>query len=360
MQATPVTWRLLLAAGWAGAARLKVLCGGEALPRELAAELLAKAGPVWNLYGPTETTIWSTVHRVSARAGAVPIGRPIANTTVRVLDAHQQLVPVGVWGELYIGGRGVARGYFKRPELTAERFVADPLAPHSGERLYRTGDLVRYLADGSLEFQGRMDDQVKVRGFRIELGEIEAALARHPAVRDQAVVVRADASAEGRLVAYVVLEAESALAELGNFLRMKLPGYMVPAVFVPLAKLPVTPNGKVDRRALPAPAPVRPQLGTGFAAPRDALEQLLAHTYAAVLGVDRVGIHDNFFELGGASLSSLEIAAQLHEAGVPIPAEWIFEHQTIAQLAASAARASASTPAKQSSKEKKENRRVGT
>ncbi|HXA13838.1 MAG TPA: non-ribosomal peptide synthetase, partial [Opitutaceae bacterium] len=261
-----------------------------------------------------------------------PIGRPIANTEIFILDTHQQLVPVGVWGELHIGGRGLARGYLNRAELTAERFIASPFA--AGQRLYKTGDLVRYLADGTLDFQGRMDDQVKLRGFRIELGEIETALAGHPAVRHQAVAVRTDGG-EGRLVAYVVLEGdESVLTELQGFLRTKLPTYMVPAIFVPMKALPVTPNGKIDRRALPAPAPTRPELAAPFVPPRNPIEQVLAQAYAAVLGLDRVGIHDNFFELGGASLSSLEITAKLHEAGIPIPPESIFEFQTIAELAA--------------------------
>jgi amino acid adenylation domain-containing protein len=332
MQATPVTWRLLLGSGWPGTPGLKILCGGEAFPRDLAEALLSKSAEVWNMYGPTETTIWSTVSQVSSGKGSVPIGRPIANTEVFILDPHQQLVPIGVWGELHIGGRGLARGYLNRPELTSERFIPNPFAPEA--RLYKTGDLARYLSDGTIEFQGRMDDQIKLRGFRIELGEIETALAAHPAVRHQAVAVRTDGG-EGRLVAYVVLEGEeSILTELPGFLRTKLPAYMVPTVFVPMKALPVTPNGKIDRRSLPAPAPTRPELAAAFAPPRNPLEQLLAQTYASVLGLDRVGIHDNFFELGGASLSSLEITAKLNEAGIPIPPESIFEYQTIAELAA--------------------------
>jgi len=332
MQATPVTWRLLLGSGWPGTPGLKILCGGEAFPRDLAEALLSKSAEVWNMYGPTETTIWSTVSQVSSGKGSVPIGRPIANTEIFILDPHQQLVPIGVWGELHIGGRGLARGYLNRPELTAERFIPSPFAPEA--RLYKTGDLARYLPDGTIEFQGRMDDQIKLRGFRIELGEIETALAAHPAVRHQAVAVRTDGG-EGRLVAYVVVEGEeSILTELPGFLRTKLPAYMVPTVFVPMKSLPVTPNGKIDRRALPAPAPTRPELAAAFAPPRNPLEQLLAQTYATVLGLDRVGIHDNFFELGGASLSSLEITAKLNEAGIPIPPESIFEYQTIAELAA--------------------------
>jgi amino acid adenylation domain-containing protein len=351
MQATPVTWRLLLGAGWSGSARLKILCGGEAMPRELAAALLAKGKEVWNMYGPTETTIWSTLCRVSPREGSVSIGRPIANTQVYVLDHHLQPVPVGVPGELYIGGLGLARGYLKRPELTAERFVRNPFSDDPKERLYKTGDSVRYRPDGNLEFYGRLDDQVKVRGYRIELGEVESALKLHPQVKEAVVVVRPDGTGENRLIAYLVMQDPSALAELSGFLRTKLPAYMAPAVFVPIPSFPVTPNGKVDRRALPEPAPVRPQLAVEFAPPRNPLEELLARTYATVLGLDRVGIHDNFFELGGASLSSLQITANLHETGVPIPPAWIFEHQTIAELAAAAAAGEGASPSGQLARE---------
>ncbi|HSY54710.1 MAG TPA: non-ribosomal peptide synthetase, partial [Opitutaceae bacterium] len=337
MQATPVTWRLLLGAGWTGSARLKILCGGEAMPRELATALLPKSREVWNMYGPTETTIWSTIYRVQSREGSVSIGRPIANTQVYVLDHNLNPVPAGVPGELYIGGLGLARGYLNRPELTAERFIRNPFSDDPRERLYKTGDSVRYRPDGNIEFYGRLDDQVKVRGYRIELGDVESALQKHPQVKEAVVVVRPDGTGENRLIAYLVMQDQSALTELPGFLRTKLPAYMVPAVFVPMAVFPVTPNGKVDRRALPDPAPIRPQLAVEFVAPRNPLEELLARTYATVLGLDRVGIHDNFFELGGASLSSLQITGNLHEAGVPIPPAWIFEHQTIAELAAAAA-----------------------
>src|SRR5439155_7468229 len=211
MQATPATWRMLLAAGWTGNPRLKVLCGGESLSGSLADELLARCGSVWNMYGPTETTIWSSVHAVRVEEGpVVPIGRPIGNTTMYVLDRNMQPVPVGVRGELYIGGAGVARGYLGAPQLTAERFVADPFSMGANSRLYRTGDLVRQRRDGNIEFLGRNDSQVKVRGFRIEPAEVEAVLARHPAVSEGVVEAREDIPGDKRLVAYVVAETEMA------------------------------------------------------------------------------------------------------------------------------------------------------
>jgi amino acid adenylation domain-containing protein len=233
MQATPATWRLLLEAGWTGSPHLKVLCGGEALPWELAALLLERAASVWNLYGPTETTIWSAVSRVEAQDGRVSLGRPIANTQLYVLDRYLQPVPMGVPGELYIGGLGVARGYRNRPELTSERFLSDPFRAEPEARMYKTGDLVRYRSDGTLEFLGRMDNQVKLRGFRIELGEIEAILSQHPAVQEVVVVAREDHPGDQRLVAYLVTHAPSppSSQELRGFVQATLPDYMVPTAF---------------------------------------------------------------------------------------------------------------------------------
>jgi amino acid adenylation domain-containing protein len=271
MQATPATWRLLIEAGWEGSRRLKILCGGEALDRELANELLKRSAALWNLYGPTETTIWSAIHKVEleseleseSKTGAVSIGRPIANTQLYVLDRHLQPVPVGVTGELHIGGDGLARGYLNRPELTAGKFIPNPFSGDSdtgfSDRLYRTGDLARYLPDGSIDFLGRNDDQVKIRGFRIELGEIEAVLDGHPSVQKAVVVAREDVPGEKRLVAYIVpavaakSEETARVDALRNFLKEKLPAHMVPPFFVVLEKMPLTPNGKIDRKALPAP-----------------------------------------------------------------------------------------------------------
>jgi amino acid adenylation domain-containing protein len=244
VQATPATWRLLLEAGWKGSPGLKVLCGGEALPRDLADELLPRASEVWNMYGPTETTIWSAASRVQPGTRPVPLGRPIANTEFYVLDPRGELVPVGVAGELYIGGAGLARGYWNDADLTAEKFVTDRCTGREGARLYRTGDLVRYLPGGDLEFLGRLDHQVKIRGFRIEAAEVELALGQHPAVRQSVVIAREDRPGDRRLVAYLAAdEPAPSPSELRQFVASRLPDYMVPSSYIRLAELPRTPNG---------------------------------------------------------------------------------------------------------------------
>ncbi|WP_339151180.1 amino acid adenylation domain-containing protein (plasmid) [Rhizobium sp. T1473] len=270
MQATPATWRMLLDAGWQGTPDVSVLCGGEALPANLASRLNRGARSLRNLYGPTETTIWSSSFPIETSIGElhhnVPIGRPIANTRVYLLDGHGAPVPFGAVGELYIGGAGVARGYLNRPDLTAERFMADPFSDEPGEpgaRMYRSGDLARYLPDGNLEFLGRNDDQVKIRGFRIEPGEIAARLCEHAWVREAVMVAHEDGAGDKRLVAYVVCGPEtvsddeddgSGLAgALRAYVSGRLPDYMVPSAFVRLEALPLTANGKLDRKALPAP-----------------------------------------------------------------------------------------------------------
>ncbi|MES1240102.1 MAG: amino acid adenylation domain-containing protein [Acidobacteriota bacterium] len=303
-QATPVTWRVLLDAGWR-AEGLKILCGGEALPRDLADRLLGSGAELWNLYGPTETTVWSAAGRVPPGPEAVRIGGPIANTEIHLLDARAQLVPEGVTGEIYIGGAGLARGYLGRPELTAERFVPHPFGAEPGARLYRTGDLARRHG-GAVEVLGRTDHQVKLRGFRIELGEIEAALAACPGVVQTVVVARNDGGAGPRLVAYLVSRGDSAQQDLRELLAGRLPEYMIPSAFVRLDTLPLTANGKVDRRALPAPesgATERP----AFVEPRSAAERALAEIWARELGHDPIGIHDNFFDLGGHSLLAIRM-----------------------------------------------------
>jgi amino acid adenylation domain-containing protein len=335
MQATPATWRLLLDAGWAGDRRLKILCGGEALPRGLARELLPRCGSLWNMYGPTETTIWSALHRVEERDGPVPIGRPIADTEVFVLDARRQLLPVGVPGELYIGGAGLARGYLHRPELTAEKFIAHPFRTEAGARLYRTGDLVRWLPTGELEWLARVDQQVKVRGFRIELGEVEAVLGQHPAVRECVVVALEDGPNDKRLVAYLAARQEPApsVAELREHLQRQLPAYMVPALFVVLPELPRMPNGKVDRRALPAPDRARAAAQETYVAPRTALEHFLAETLQTVLGLDRIGVHDNFFELGMDSLEGAVVINKLQEKlGQVLFVVALYDAPTVAEM----------------------------
>ena len=342
MQATPTTWRLLSEGAWPRTARpLKVLCGGEALPAALAGRLLQRVPALWNLYGPTETTIWSAVRRVTAEAPTVSIGGPIGNTQLYILDAELNPAPVGVAGELHIGGAGLARGYLNRPHLTAEKFIADPYgAP--GARLYRSGDLARYLADGSIEYLGRIDDQVKLRGFRIELGEIEAALAGVPAVAAAVVLARddlGDAGGERRLVAYLQPHAGQALpadAALRAALLQSLPDYMVPAHFMALDQLPLTPNGKLDRKALPAPALLRG--ASGYVAPRDADQTTLAALLAAALGLDRVGMEDNFFALGGHSLLAAQVVASIRAAfQVELPLRALFDAADVAALAAQVA-----------------------
>ncbi len=336
MQATPATWQMLLAAGWTGRPRLKVLCGGEALSGRLADELLARCGSVWNMYGPTETTIWSSIHQAgTGEAAVVPIGRPIGNTTMYVLDQKMQPVPVGVRGELFIGGAGVARGYLGAPELTEEKFIADPFSPEADSRLYRTGDLVRQRRDGTLEFLGRMDRQTKIRGYRIEPAEIELALRQYPGLQQAAVLVR-DHSGDQQLVAYLVpsdhAESDFQQAELVKFVREKLPDYMVPAAFVQLDALPVTPNGKLDWKALPAPERRLPPIAS--LAPRDPTETRLARIWEEVLDLRLVGVRESFFDLGGHSLLATRLFARIEkEFGRRLPLGTLFEAPTIEQLA---------------------------
>ncbi|MEV6868512.1 amino acid adenylation domain-containing protein, partial [Streptosporangium subroseum] len=334
MQATPATWRMLVDDGWPGSPGLRAWCGGEALPQALADEILARTAGLWNLYGPTETTIWSSFHEVPA--GAAPLlGRPIANTRMYVLDRHLLPVPAGVPGELFIGGAGVARGYGGRPELTAERFLADPFAG-DGSRLYRTGDRVRWRANGELEFLGRVDQQVKIRGHRIEPGEIEAALVAHPAVTAAAVVARTDGG-DARLVAYLVPADPSAgvpsTSELRALLRATLPDHMIPSTFTELSAFPLTPNGKLDRAALPTPE--QPEPMTGMVMPRTPAEEVLAGIWAQVLGLERVGVTDNFFELGGHSLAAIQVISRVRAAfRSELPLAELFDRPTVRDLAA--------------------------
>jgi amino acid adenylation domain-containing protein len=326
MQATPATWRMLIESGWAGNRSLKVLCGGEALGRDLVQRLLPLCGELWNMYGPTETTIWSSLARIES-ADDVTIGRPIANTQLYVLDAQRQPVPRGVVGELWIGGDGVARSYLKREELTAERFCANPF--HAG-RMYRTGDLARHVGDGRLECLGRIDHQVKLRGYRIELGEIEAVLGEHPQVAECAVIVTGD-EANRRLVGYVVGDGDA--SSYREHLRARLPEYMVPAQFVALAELPKTPNNKIDRKALPALAPSESESAARYVAPRTPTEEAVATAYGEVLSVDRVGIEDNFFELGGHSLLATRAIARLQLVlDVQLPVRAVFDAPTVEAL----------------------------
>jgi len=338
LQATPATWTMLLEGGWAGRPGLRALCGGEALPRALAEKLLPRAGELWNVYGPTETTVWASAHRVEPGTRPIPLGRPLGNTIFHLLGLWGELVPPGAAGELCIGGAGLARGYHGRPELTAERFVPDPFGG-AGGRLYRTGDLARRLPDGLVEYLGRIDFQVKVRGFRIELGEIEAALRGHPAVRDAVAGVLAGPAGDPGLVAWVVLAPEAGIdnaqAVLAGSLRERLPDYMIPADFVVLPAFPLTPTGKVDRRALPAPDRSRRDGGEGLVAPRTPVERALAAMWQELLGAGRVGVEDGFFELGGHSLLATRLRARVEQAfGVDLPLAEIFRHPVLAGLAA--------------------------
>jgi amino acid adenylation domain-containing protein len=336
MQATPATWRLLFESGWKGNRKLKVLVGGEALSSELARELVEHCGEVWNMYGPTETTVWSTVYRVEGKDDrTVPIGRPIANTRTYILDANRVVVPIGVPGELYIGGDGLARGYFQRPDLTAERFVSNPFNDNPQARMYRTGDLARFLPDGNIQYLGRVDNQVKIRGFRIELGEIEAVLARHSTLQTAVVVPREDKPGDKRLVAYLtfVPGKETSSANLRAFLKESLPEYMIPSAFVMMDALPLTPNGKINRRALPAPDWSQIESGASIA-PRDQLEVMLVKTWRKELGIQNISITDNFFDLGGHSLVAARLLSEVKKiTGRQIPLSALFRGATVESLA---------------------------
>ncbi|MHC5857706.1 amino acid adenylation domain-containing protein [Nostoc sp.] len=336
MQATPATWQLLLVAGWGGNHQLKILCGGEALPGYLANELLKRCDSLWNMYGPTETTIWSAACLVETVSSVVPISHPIANTQFYILDQHDQLVPVGVPGELHIGGNGLARGYLNRPELTAEKFIPNPFSEQPATRLYKTGDLARYLPNGEIEYIGRIDHQVKIRGFRIELPEIEAVISQHPAVREVVLVVHSDSADSQRIVAYVVPQKEQTLTitDLREFLESKLPNYMVPAAFIMLEALPLTPNGKIDRKALPAPDTTRPELEVVYHPPQTEVEKTIANIWEEVLHLEDLGIHDNFFELGGHSLLLVQVHSKLQKIfELNFPLVEMFQYPTISHLA---------------------------
>ena len=310
---------------------------GEPLPDYIVDKLYQKPGiqRVFDLYGPTETTTYSTFASRECN-GPATIGRPVNNALVYLLDAYLNPVPIGVSGELYIGGAGVARGYLNRPSLTAERFLHCPFSYELDARMYKTGDIGRYLPDGNIEFLGRNDDQVKIRGFRIELGEIEATLRQYPNVEEVVVLAREDSPGDKTLAAYVVWGqgGKPGTRELRRLLQEKLPDYMMPGAFVTLDTLPQTPSGKVDRLALPAPDKTGPERESNFVAPRYPLEEALAGIWSEVLGLDLVGIHDNFFDLGGHSLLATRVIARiLRTFGVDLPLRSLFETHTVAELA---------------------------
>jgi amino acid adenylation domain-containing protein len=359
VQATPATWRVLLESGWQGQPNLKILTGAEPISTDLVTQLLTKSSSVWNLYGPTETTVWSTAYQVQGHEQRIPIGKPIANTEIYILDPHLQPVPIGVTGELYIGGAGLARGYWQKPDLTAEKFIPHPFRTDGTARIYRTGDLARYLPNGAIECLGRIDFQVKLRGFRIELGGIEALLCQHPHVAQAVATVREDNPGDRRLVAYIITDSpgerlcqrQSAsiagsglevigdrfipptVSQLREFLAGQLPSYMVPSAFVFLASLPLTPNGKIDRRALPAPSNIR-QLDTPVVTSDDELELQLTKMWEQVLKIQPIGIEDNFFDLGGHSLLAVKLIAQAEQVWQQkLPLATFLAAPTIAQFA---------------------------
>jgi non-ribosomal peptide synthetase component F len=332
---TPVAQELL-SLEWAteSIALRYILTGGDKLHQYPSVSIPFQ---VVNNYGPTENTVVTTSGLVVAQEQnqiSPTIGQPIANTQVYILDQQLQPVPVGVPGELHIGGAGLARGYLNRPELTQEKFIPNPFKETQGSRLYKTGDLARYLPDGNIEYLGRIDNQVKIRGFRIELGEVEAVLTQHPVVRETVVIARENSAGDKQLVAYLVPHQEPAPtnSDLRHFLKAQLPDYMMPSAFVVLEALPLTPNGKVDRRALPQPE-LRPELEPTFVAPQTPTEELVASIWEKVLRVSQVGINDNFFELGGHSLLATQLLLQVNDAcRVELPLSKLFEAPTVASL----------------------------
>ena len=351
MQATPSTWRLLLEAGWKGASNFKALCGGEALPRDLSASLSSSCSELWNLYGPTETTVWSSLYRVQPDAVQTLIGRPVANTTIYILDKSGQPAPAGIPGEIFIGGAGVARGYLNRAELTAERFVPDPFAGSADARMYRTGDQGRYLVDGNLEYRSRLDSQVKIRGYRIELGEIEHTLLSIAGIKRAVVVSREDQPGDVRLAAYVVADpgTDTGRDSLSTQLRVSLPHYMIPQHVIALDAIPLLPNGKVDRKSLPAPTLSATPATTDAQAASDMLEiadgrtRYLVKVWSEILGIPAAP-GDNFFDLGGHSMLAVQMANRVgKETGYKIKLIPLAT-QTLEQIAMALPQSSASDP----------------
>ncbi|MCO5947005.1 non-ribosomal peptide synthetase [Mucilaginibacter flavidus] len=339
MQATPYTWRMMLEAGWEKLLPLKILCGGEALPKDLVGKLTVRTSQLWNMYGPTETTIWSTIKLIES-SEEITIGRPIDNTQVYIVDENLNSLTDGSIGEIIIGGDGVAAGYLNRPELTAERFIDNPFSGKPGDKMYRTGDLGRYKENGDIVCLGRMDHQVKVRGYRIELEEIEHALVKEADIKQAVVIAREDTPGDPRLVGYVVLEEEGSEIDLKTkihnwqqALLAVLPEYMVPDDFVVMTAIPITPNGKIDRKALPKPDyNTIARLGE-YVAPRTEIESQVAEIWQELMGLEKISIYDNFFELGGRSLVALQIMARIEKlTGKRLPLATLFEHSTIEKL----------------------------
>lgn len=335
MQATPPTWRLLVEAGWEKNDQLTIITGGEALDRHLAKELLDRTKAVWNLYGPTEITVYATAEQISLGNDRIAIGRPLTNTQIHILDEALQPVPVGATGELHIGGDGLSRGYLNRPELTAEKFIPNPFDPTQGSRLYKSGDLARFENNGRIQCLGRIDHQVKIRGYRIELGEIESVLQKIPSIQEAIVLAREDTPGDKKLVAYLRTPDGSAPAasELRGVLQKVLPDYMLPNAYVALRVFPLTPSGKVDRKSLPAPQqPV--SRTSSHEAPSTPLEIDLAAIWRDVFHIADVGVNDHFLDLGGHSLTAVKIVVRVQDRiGVELPPQTLFETLTIGALA---------------------------
>jgi amino acid adenylation domain-containing protein len=336
MQATPVTWYLLIAAGWKGSDEFKVLCGGEALPQDLAQQLVKRSKNVWNLYGPTETTIWSTCCQVQDDFSEIHVGRPIDNTQVYIVNDQNQLNPIGIAGELLIGGAGVSRGYLNKPDLTKEKFIPDHISKVPNSLLYRTGDLACIQSDGNIKIYSRLDNQIKLRGFRIELGEIESVLVTHSAVDQAVAIIREEAFGDKRIVAYITLQAGQNFSEIDllQHLKKKLPEYMIPSIFVKMDTMPLTPNGKIDRKSLPHPKIERPELVQEFIQPQNELHKIISRLWSKILKIDKIGINDNFFDLGGDSLLSVQLVTLLEkEMKTEIPVVKFFQYPTIRNFA---------------------------
>ncbi|AEY66940.1 non-ribosomal peptide synthetase [Clostridium sp. BNL1100] len=334
MQATPATWRMLVEAQWQGSSSLKILCGGEALPRDLANELMDRCSCLWNVYGPTETTIWSTMLRLDSKEGPVSIGKPIANTTVYILDNEMKPTAVGVPGELYIGGAGLARGYLKLPKLTQEKFITNPFSSEVGSRLYKTGDIVRFMPDGNIEFVGRSDHQVKIRGFRIELGEIETLLNKNPLISQSVVICREIFSGEKALIAYVIPKTkETDTVMLRAYLRERLPDYMIPSYFVKLDSFPMTPNNKIDRKALPIPEKTTQGANSDTIQPSNEVQKTVSDVWKEVLGRETIGINENFFDLGGHSLLLAKVRSKISKTmNIDLQVMDLFKYPTVNTL----------------------------
>lgn len=334
MQATPATWRLMIESGWESSPNLKMLCGGEALPLELANQMLERGCSLWNMYGPTETTIWSAVKKIEPGSDAVLIGPPIANTQFYILDKKMNPVPINVPGELLIGGDGLAKGYLNRSELTNEKFIPNPFS-QSGSKLYRTGDLARFKPNGDVEFLGRLDFQVKIRGFRIELGEIEKVLEMMDTIQSALVIGKEFGAGDMRLIAYFIPSSESTVEvkQIKNYLAQKLPDYMIPSFFVSMVKFPLTPNGKIDRKNLPAPDDLAIATLNEHVPPSDDTESKLIEIWKKVLGLNKIGVTDNFFEIGGHSLLAARLFAHIErEMGEALPLAVLFQAPTIKEI----------------------------